>query len=334
MKQLNIGFLGAKHTHYIDFGRYAQQSPYCRVAGVWDDDPEKTARFAAALKAPVYESYQAMLADPAVDGVVITSTPYMHEEHIIAAAKAGKAVFVEQPLAVTNEAAERIRDAVKESGIPFVLSNPVKRSGYLFAKQLLDSGLMGEPLNMRVRTLHDNTVLLEQGKFPDFEYIYDHAQSGGGAMNNMGCHGVKLLLWFFGMPETAAGIFTSLTERGKANNIEENAVTVFKFPNGAIGTIETGWVHPRYQGNWELNCTHGSVIQTPDGLYYRLDCRGDGWVKAMDKLLPAPMDHPFTYWVEHLYNGTPMDEFGVDEAVAFTRMIVAAYNSQGREVPV
>lgn len=332
MKQLNIAFIGAKHTHYIDFSGYVKESPYCRIAGVWADEPEKAAKWAAKIGTKAVKDYNELLADPSVDGVVIASTPYQHEEHIIAAAKAGKAIYVEQPLAISPEAAYRIRDAVKEAGVPFVLSNPVKRSNYLFAKNLADAGLLGDILHMRIRTLHDNSVLMMEGKFPEFEYVYDKSQSGGGAMNNMGCHGVKLLRWFLGMPVSAFGMYSSFTEPGKVNNIEENAVTVFKFKGGAIGTIETGWVHPRYQGGFEIHGTQGSVVSSPDGLYYQLSSRKGGWVKVNPKLLPAGADHPMTYWISHLYNNEPMDEFGIDEAVDLTRMICAAYASEGKEV--
>lgn len=332
MKLLNIGFIGAKHTHYADFSGYVKESPFCRIAGVWDEDGEKAAKWAAQIGTFSTASYEDILSDPKVDGVVIASTPHQHEEHIIAAAKAGKAIYVEQPLAISVEAANRIRDAVKEAGVPFVLSNPVKRSNYLFAKNLVDSGLMGEILHMRVRTLHDNSVLMVEGKFPEFEYVYDKSQSGGGAMNNMGCHGVKLLRWFLGMPESAFGMYSSFTEPGKKNDIEENAVVVFKFKGGAIGTIETGWVHPRYQGGFEIHGTQGSIVSTYEGLSYRLNCRGGDWVKVSPKLMPGAMSHPMTYWIENLYKGTAMDEFGIDEAVDLVIMTCAAYDSQGKEV--
>lgn len=334
MKKLRIGFIGAKHTHYIDFSGYVKESPYCEIAGVWADEPEKAEKWAEKAGTKAVSSYIELLQDETVDGVVIASTPFQHEEHIIATAKHGKAIFVEQPFAVTVEAAERIRDAIEENGVPFVLSNPVKRSNYVFVKELIDAGLLGDILNVRVRSLHDNTVKMLEGKFPEFEYVYDRSQSGGGAMNNMGFHGVKLLRWLLGMPVSACGIYTSFSDIGKENNIEENAVVSFKFPSGAIGTIETGWIHPRYQSNFEVNGTHGTVIQSHDGLYYHIDSHGDEWVKVNPKLLPAAQEHPMTYWIDHLRKGEPMDEFGADEAVELTRMVVAAYESQGNEIEV
>ena len=89
-------------------------------------------------------------------------------------------------------------------------------------------GLLGDLLDVRVRTLHDNSVKYANGTFPDFGYVYDIAESGGGAMNNMGCHGVKLLRWFLGRPVSAFGMYTSITEAAQKDGIEENAVTVYR----------------------------------------------------------------------------------------------------------
>jgi len=137
MKYLNIAHAGADHTHYAHFLEYTAQTPYARIAGVYDYRPEKARKWAAAVPGTaVYGSYQEILDDPAVDGIVVTGSPYLHEEYIIAAARAGKHVYAEQPLAVSIEAAERIREAVKSSGIHFALANPVKKPAKVFAKKL------------------------------------------------------------------------------------------------------------------------------------------------------------------------------------------------------
>ncbi len=332
MKQLKIAHVGAGHTHYADFIKYTQESPYCVVTGVYDADHEKAARWAAGAGVSAYDTLEEILEDPEIDGVVVSSTPAMHEEYIIRCAGAGKHVYVEQPLAVSPAAARRIRDAVKAAGIHFTLSNPVKRSPYVFAKNLADSGLMGDILQIRIRTLHDNSILYENGEMDDFGYVYDRSLSGGGAMNNMGCHGVKILRWFLGMPTAVCGLYSSYTEAAKKDDIDENAIVIYKFANGAIGSIETGWVHPHYQGGFEVHGTKGSVVQNHDGLYYRLSGDEREWVKVSEKLMPAGMEHPITYWIDHVYNDLPDDEFGIDEAVDLTDMIYAGYASQGREI--
>ena len=337
MKYLNIAHAGADHTHYPHFLEYTSQTPYAKIAGVFDYRPEKAKKWAEVIPGTkVYDSYEAMLTDPSVDGIVITASPLLHEEYIIKAAKAGKHCYAEQPLSVSVDAAERIRDAVKEAGIHFALANPVKRPSKVFAKKLADSGLLGNILQVRYRGCHDNGLLMSQGKFEDFRYCYDKKQNGGGSMTNMGSHGVKLLRWFLGNPVSVCSQFSSFTPEGKENGIDENAVVIFKFANGALGTIETGWVHPRFQGQagFEVHGTLGSVVERPDGVYYRFVDDHRGWVHVPDKLLPAGVPSTITYWVDRIWNDLPDDEYGIDEAVELQKMICAAYEAEGKEVPL
>lgn len=337
MKYLNIAHAGADHTHYPHFLEYTSQTPYAKIAGVFDYRPEKAKKWAEVIPGTkVYDSYEAMLTDPSVDGIVITASPLLHEEYIIKAAKAGKHCYAEQPLSVSVDAAERIRDAVKEAGIHFALANPVKRPSKVFAKKLADSGLLGDILQVRYRGCHDNGLLMSQGKFEDFRYCYDKKQNGGGSMTNMGSHGVKLLRWFLGNPVSVCSQFSSFTPEGKENGIDENAVVIFKFANGALGTIETGWVHPRFQGQagFEVHGTLGSVVERPDGVYYRFVDDHRGWVHVPDKLLPAGVPSTITYWVDRIWNDLPDDEYGIDEAVELQKMICAAYEAEGKEVPL
>lgn len=332
---LKIAHVGADHTHYAHFLEYDASIPYTIIAGVYDYRPEKARRWAETIPGTrVFSSYEEILEDPTIDGVVIAASPYLHEEYIIKAANAGKHVFAEQPLAISVEAAENIREAVNKAGIHFALANPVKRATRVFAKELADSGLLGDILQVRVRFVHDNSVKFVNGEFDDFAYCYNKKLSGGGALNNMGFHGAKLMRWFLGKPVSVCGQFSSYTDIGKENGIEENAVVVYKFASGAIGTVECGWVHPRYQsdGGFEVHGTKGSVVERADGLYYRLSDNDEGWVKANEKQLLNGVPAAMPYWIEHIYHNIPDDEYGVDEAVENTKMVYAAYEADGKEV--
>ena len=333
MKKLKIACIGAGHTHYQGFSEYVQESPYADLAGVWDADPEKAKAWGEAVGARVFASLEEILEDKSVDGVIVSSAPSLHEEYIIAAAKAGKHIVTEIPLAVSVEAARRIQAAVKEAGVHFTLSNPVKHAPQMFAKDLADSGLLGNILNIRARFVHDNSLLYEAGQFPAFGYVYDKSLSGGGAMNNVGMHGAALLYWFLGKPVSAFGMYTSVTEAAKKDGIEENAVIVYKFPNQAIGVIETGWVMPRFQsGAFEVHGTKGSVIVTFDHqVMYNLN-DGKGWVTAQQRLMPQGVQHSITYWIENVYFDRADTEYNIDDAVILTEMAYAAYASQGREI--
>lgn len=332
MEKLRIACLGGRHTHYQRFSEMIRDEAHCELVGVWDRDPEKAAAWAGRIGSTPLDSWESVLEDPSIDGVLITDTPFRHEELAIAAAEAGKHIYMEQPLAVSVAAAERIRAAVKKAGVHVTVANPVKKRVPALGKKLMDEGLLGEIRNVRMRTLHDNSTLFMEGKFPDFGYVFDKSESGGGAMNNMGCHGVKVLRWFLGMPVSCFGMYTSLTPIGAENDIDENAVTVYQFPNGAIGTIETGWVHPRYQCSFELNGTEGCVMAWGDGAKYRT--KNSDWIFVPAEELPVMEEHPIPCWVHNILENRVDDEYSIDEAYDLTVMISAAYASQGKEIRI
>lgn len=325
MNRIKLACVGAGHTHYRDFSKYIVESPYAELAGVWDPDDAKAQAWASAVGTRKFDSYQELLDDPDIRGVIVSSAPSMHEEYLVAAARAGKDILTEIPLTTTNEAAYRIRDAIKEAGVRFVLSNPIKQASKVFAKRLADSGLLGDILQIRLRYTHDNSILYRDGQFPEFGYVYDKSLTGGGALNNIGYHGVGVLYWFLGMPESASCTYTSFTDKAVENDIDENTVVVYKFPNKAIGIIETGWVHPRFQGGlFEVHGTDGSVMVDGDTVRYRL--KGDrDWTVVQNKLLPSPAQHSVAYWIEKVFFREPVEEYGIDNAVALTEMANAAY---------
>lgn len=332
MEKIKIACVGARHTHYQGFSEYVIESPYADLAGVYDKDPVKAHAWAEAVGVKAFDSYEEILKDSTIKGIICSAAPSEHEEYIIAAAKAGKNVITEIPLTTSNEAAYRIRDAVKESGIHFVLSNPIKHAPQMFAKRMADSGLLGEILQIRVRNVHDNSILYKNGKFPEFGYVYDKSLTGGGALNNVGYHGIAILHWFLGMPESAFGMFTSVTDAAVKNDIDENTVVVYKFPNKALGIVETGWVHPRFQGGFEIHGTNGSVVVGADKVVrYRLNGDKD-WTVAQEKLMPTGIQHSIGYWIEKVYFDEPIEEYDIDNAVELTEMASAAFASQGREV--
>lgn len=92
-----------------------------------------------------------MLALPDIDGVLITCETTNHEALIVKAANAGINVFIEKALTTTNESAYRIRDAVKRSGIHFTVSDPVRHGDLLYAKKLVDAGVIGTVISARSR---------------------------------------------------------------------------------------------------------------------------------------------------------------------------------------
>ncbi|MGI9252984.1 MAG: Gfo/Idh/MocA family protein [Thermomicrobiales bacterium] len=148
-RRLRIGVLGC--------GQIAQAAHFesCRKArnadlyAICDRAPDLLARMAAVHQpAAAYGDYDAMLADPLVDAVIVAIADQFHVDAAIAALRAGKPVLVEKPMAVSVEEAERLAAAVAETGLP-VQVGTMKRydPGIAFARQFIREE-MGEIVAM------------------------------------------------------------------------------------------------------------------------------------------------------------------------------------------
>lgn len=313
---LKIAMVSRWHVHANEYANELTHTPGVEIAAVWDNDAERGKKWAKELNCAFYEDYDALLANPEIDGVAVVSSTNLHPELLIKAANAKKHIFTEKVLAFTKADAERIRDAVVRNGVHFTISLPHKTfAGVLQAKKMVDSGEIGQVTYMRVRNVHNGSIA---NWLPD--YFYDRALCGGGAMMDLGAHPMYLLGWFLGRPEKMASAFTDVTDRG----VEDNAVSVMTFENGAIGVSETGFVSYNDPFTLEISGTKG-YIHLQDAFRYKNEASNKEWVTVEAPQLT--LERPVAYWISSIRNNTENTLYGIDEAVLLTEFMDAAYRS-------
>lgn len=219
-------------------------------------------------------------------------------------------------MAFTNEDAAEIAEEVKKSGVKFTISYPHKTWPTLkAAKELVESGKLGEITYARVRDAHNGSTA---GWLPP--HFYDAAQTGGGAMIDLGAHPMYTLNWFMGEPKSIVSMFTEVTGRG----VEDNAVSVIEFANGAIGVSETGFVTNGMPYVLEMSGTKGSLMVHNDILEYSCEETDNKLIQMTD--LPEASVMPLDAWIDAVVNGGEAPN-GVDDATALTRLMVGAYEA-------
>lgn len=331
MKKMRFVCAGGWHTHAKDFPmdrapKYASHLDYEFVA-VWDNDTERGKQWAADMNCAFVADYDALLALPDVDGVLITCETAKHEELIIKAANAGIHVFVEKALTTSNESAYRIRDAVKKSGIHFTVSDPVRHGDLLYAKKLVDAGTIGTVTSARSR-MANGCALAGQELIKRY---YEVEDTGGGAMIDMGYHNVHRLQWFLGKPVRGTGILVPFTDYGRQKRIDENSVAVFAFEGGKVGVAETGWL-TEDATSFEVYGTNGVIRSDDAGLRYRV---GSGeWISIPKEEIPPQDTYPLCYWMESIAYNTPCEKYDIDQAVVYTEMLMAAIQGDKASVKV
>lgn len=314
---MNIAVLGAWHVHTMEYATAIQNNPNSTLCCLWDSDPERGRETAEKLGVPFQPDLDAVLGDPSIEGVSVTTATNEHPQVLIAAAKAGKHIFTEKVLAITEEDAKEIAKAVKESGVTFTISFPHKtRPALRAAKEILDSGKLGRITYARVRNVHNGSIA---NWLP--ERFYDPEETGGGAMMDLGAHPMYTLRWLMGEPKSILSMFTEVTGRG----VEDNAVSVIEFEGGAVGVSETGFVSGGPNSYvLELSGTEGALMIHNDILEY-------GCAETDNKLielkeLPEPVPVPIDAWIDAC-RGIGEAPNGIDEAVALTQIMAGAYKS-------
>ncbi len=328
MKDINVAMVSKWHVHAPDFAEKLLTYPGVHITAVWDEDLQRGQEWADELGAQFFPDYEALLDDESIDGVVVCAATMAHDELILRAAEKGKHIFVEKAPFGTVEGAYRARDAIRQAGVKFLVSDPIEKPHALYIRELIDAGKLGHITNVHVRTVHAKALDLSQP--PGF---YSKEEGGGGAMMDMGCHGVHTLQYFLGDPVSCVSVFDSMTDRAKEYHAEDNAAAIFQFKGGSIGIVETGWVSPAETYLLDVCGTKGSVHV--HGRFELYECfEGGQWEKVPENAFPEPLTYPLLHWVQCIQTDSAINRCTIDDAVIFTEMLAAAYRAEGNTTDV
>jgi predicted dehydrogenase len=312
---MNIAIISYWHVHAEGYTKEILEKTDSKVTAIWDEDSERGLRYAKQFGATYYENYEELLADKLIDGVVINSATSDHTKLIIKAIEAGKKVFSEKVLALTTEECLTIKEALEEKGIDLTLSLVKKCDPeFLFAKRIVQSGALGRITYARMRNVHNGSI----GNWLP-AHFYDKAQCGGGAMIDLGAHPMYLLHWLLGEPKNIQSVFTNIT----GHEVEDNAVSVIEFEQGAIGVSETGFVSNYNPATLEISGTKGALL-IRNGVTYATEETGGKWVTPDQ--LPQALPSPLIQWIKGEKAAEDVS-FGIEDSIMLTRMMEAAYKS-------
>lgn len=310
---MNIAFAGTWHVHFDGYAREFMNNPDCKITAIWSESEKEGKEAAATYNCAFEADYDKMLSREDVDAIAVCTSTKLHKEIIIKAANAGKHIFTEKVLCFTEADALKVSEAVKSNGVKFCISFPWRgRSDFKWVKNAVESGFIGQVNYCRMRNAHNGA---SSDWLPDT--FYDKESCGGGAMMDLGAHSMYILNWLMGEPKNAASAFTNV----KVKSVEDNAVTVITYDNGAIGVSETAFVAENNPFEFELVGSKGTILSGGflDKLAYNI---GDGWVFPS---LPKPDASPVQLFVDGVVNGSDIP-YTVDDAVALSKIMEMAYS--------
>ncbi|MFK7693991.1 Gfo/Idh/MocA family protein [Paenibacillus sp. HJGM_3] len=260
-----VGCGGISFSHFKGIA----DAEEAELAAVCDVSPERAAEYAAKHGARAYTSYAELLAQPDVDVVCLCTPSGMHAEQTIEAARAGKHVVCEKPLAIRLEDIDRMIDACQRHNVKLATIFPRRMSpASRFVKQLLDDGRLGR------LSLCSGYVKFyrDQAYYDSAGWRGTWAMDGGGAMMNQGIHTIDLLQWFAGPVALLKGFARNVL---RDIEVEDTAVTALQFKSGALGSIEattTAYRQPDHR--IVLHGDKGTIVLTGDEIT-QLDIAGE-----------------------------------------------------------
>ena len=185
---VGYGFMGHMHAQ-------CYEAAGAKVEALADGEPDRRREAAEKLKCATFPSLDELLGSAAVDLVDICTPTYLHEELVLAAARAGRNIMCEKPMSLTVASCDRMIEAVAAAGVAFMTGHVIRFwPEYQVIKEILDSGKYGRVDWVSARRLSPPPTWAWQG------WLLDPAKSGGGVLD-LHIHDLDYIQWILGMPK-------------------------------------------------------------------------------------------------------------------------------------
>ncbi|MGH8911780.1 MAG: Gfo/Idh/MocA family protein, partial [Acidimicrobiia bacterium] len=220
--------------------------------------------FATAVGSEAASSLEEVLGDPHVEALLIATSHGSHRQLVEAAARAGKHVFIEKPLALSVEDARACLKAAEAEGIVLQVGFQRRRHpAHREMKRLIEEGALGE-----IETLEANHSL--PNRIPENAWRWNEEQSPLGSMTSLGIHQIENFHYLAGPITRVAAV----SRRGRSVSIDEATAMVFEFASGAVGTLISSFFTP-----WRISLavygTEGATFADRDGTTLSFQPRGE-----------------------------------------------------------
>lgn len=339
MKKYNVGIIGygwvaGAHIAAINATGRAQ------VTAVYSsrrlDPGDVSAKHGGQIA--VYSDLDQMLADPEIEVVSICSYPFDHARQAIAAARAGKHLIIEKPLALSWSDCRAVEAAVKKAKVKACVCFECRYSSqFLATKAVIDRGLLGR--------IHYGEVDYYHGIGPWYGQFRWNTRkdAGGSSLLTAGCHALDALLLCMGgdVAEVTSYDTKSASKIFAPYEYTTSSVTILKFKDGRVGKCAAvvDCLQP-YYFHTHLVGSEGSLL---DHRFHSMKLAGlnkNKWSELSMKMLDSGdvSDHPyqtqFDAFFEALKRGRDMPLTGLADALESHRVIFAADQSAARGRPI
>ncbi|GIU91715.1 MAG: oxidoreductase [Acidimicrobiia bacterium] len=278
-------------------------------------------------------TYEELLADPDLEGVIVTTPNDTHRQVIVQALEAGKAVYTDKPIAHTLEDAAAIKEAVERSGLAFAVGHSARRlGGHRVMKEWIESGRIGRISLAEANFSNERGLELN----PDTWRWYAD-KSPGGTLIQLGVHHADTLQYLLG---PVVAVSAHARRLYTAAEVPDAVMCILEFESGALGYLGCGWASPGvYQ--MRLQGTEANLMYDLDFTHWDESHQADRWStlvsQAYGESVRPPVEIPptdmFREQLEEFalaIRGRATVEVGADEAIRALAVVHAALRSSDR----
>lgn len=235
---MRVGIISFAHMHAYSYASCLKHLDNVELVAVADDDALRGTGAATQYGCAYYSDYRELLATD-VDAVVVCTENAKHADVVVDAARAGKHVLCEKPIATTVEDAHRMIDVCREHGVILQIAFPVRfNTPMRRVKQMIDEGQLGRIVAMRGTN---------RGQNPGGWFVQKEL-SGGGAVLDHTVHVIDLMRWY--LNSEVKEVYAEVDTRFHDIECDDCGLLMLEFDNGVIASHDPSWSRSKTFPTW------------------------------------------------------------------------------------
>jgi predicted dehydrogenase len=330
-KRINYCIVGLGRISLQHFMPGCKLSQKSRVTAFVSGHRDKAEKYAAEYNVPAdsiysYEKFDEIANNKNIDAVYIALPNSMHAEYSIRAAKAGKHVFCEKPMATTVKDSLAMINACKAAGKKLIIAYRCQyEPTILHAKQLIQDGKLG-----KIQAIESANGFNERAG----EWRLNGKLAGGGPLMDMGVYSLNGCRFLTGEEPEHIEAFSSVVDQdGRFDEVEENLSWTMRFPSGIVASCNTTY-GANMPGFIRIHGSKGMLHMEPafsyEGIHLKADIRGEEPIDEMSSAKdPAQFVHEADYFSDCILTGKEPKSNG-QEGLRDMQHMAAIYKSCGR----
>ena len=324
-RAVRVGIIGCGSMG-SDLARNCASLEKAEIVGACDIEAKKAEQLAEELDADCFASSRELLSED-VEAVIVAVPNFLHAEVSVEAAKAGKHVFCEKPMALSVAECDEMIEAAKGSGVGLMIGQS-ERYDPVFdrVKQIVDSGIIGRPFSIHVERLDGRDWVRGGASWRG------KAEACGGMLYHCNVHELDYMRYICEDVDRVGALMSKNVAEG--TDYEDTTHVLLHFRNGCIGTFFGGHCSalPRIGG--KIHCTKGTIdFARREGLTYKLFDGNEVGISAEDIEAEPATRREMREFTESVIEGKRPTIPG-EEGRKVIEIIAAAYLSakEGRQV--